>query len=217
MKIEKELTGIRGVKEVLSSSAEGMSLIVVEFTPDVPTDVALQRVRDRVDLARGELPEDVEGAGHQGDQHRRVPDHAGQHLRRRLARAAQGDRRRPGGRHRDASRRAEGGRAGGAGARRSAWRSTPTGWPVQPDDPGDPGVDPVGEREHLRRRPGDPGHQVQRPRSRRSSSRPRRWITCCSPSRDGKPIYLADVATVRDTFKDRESYLPPERRRRTSR
>jgi multidrug efflux pump subunit AcrB len=31
----------------------------VEFTPDVPTDVALQRVRDRVDLARGELPEDV--------------------------------------------------------------------------------------------------------------------------------------------------------------
>ena len=25
-------------------------------------------------------------------------------------------------------------------------------------------------------------------------------------ARDGKPIYLTDVATVRDTFKDRESY-----------
>ncbi len=59
MKIEKELNGIRGVKQVMSSSAEGMSMIDVEFTPDVPTDVALQRVRDRVDLARGELPQDV--------------------------------------------------------------------------------------------------------------------------------------------------------------
>ena len=60
MKIEKELTGIRGVKEVRSSSAEGMSMIDVEFTPNVPTEVALQRVRDRVDLAKGELPQAVE-------------------------------------------------------------------------------------------------------------------------------------------------------------
>ncbi len=60
MKIEKELSGIRDVKEVLSSSAEGMSLISVEFTPNVRTEVALQRVRDRVDLAKGELPREVE-------------------------------------------------------------------------------------------------------------------------------------------------------------
>ncbi len=60
MKIEKELSGIRDVKEDLSSSAEGMSLISVEFTPNVPPEVALQRVRDRVDLARGELPREVE-------------------------------------------------------------------------------------------------------------------------------------------------------------
>ncbi|MCU0915188.1 MAG: efflux RND transporter permease subunit [Planctomycetes bacterium] len=58
MKIEKELTGIRGVKEVTSNSAEGMSMISVEFTPDVPPDVALQRVRDRVDMA--ELPQEIE-------------------------------------------------------------------------------------------------------------------------------------------------------------
>jgi multidrug efflux pump len=57
MKIEKELNGIRGVKEVRSSSAEGLSMISVEFTPDVPSDVALQRVRDRVDMAQ--LPQDV--------------------------------------------------------------------------------------------------------------------------------------------------------------
>lgn len=60
MKIEKELTGISGVKEIRSSSAEGMSIISVEFTPDVRPEVALQRVRDRVDLARGQLPRDVE-------------------------------------------------------------------------------------------------------------------------------------------------------------
>ncbi|MCL5281652.1 MAG: efflux RND transporter permease subunit [Planctomycetes bacterium] len=59
MKIEKELNGIRGVKEVTSSSSEGMSMIVVEFTPDVSTDVALQHVRDRVDRVRGELPTDA--------------------------------------------------------------------------------------------------------------------------------------------------------------
>jgi len=60
MKIEKELNGIRGVKEIRSSSAEGLSMIDVEFTPDVPSDVALQRVRDRVDIAKGELPVDAE-------------------------------------------------------------------------------------------------------------------------------------------------------------
>jgi len=60
MKIEKELNGIRGIKEIRSSSAEGLSMIDVEFTPDVPSDVALQRVRDRVDIAKGELPMDAE-------------------------------------------------------------------------------------------------------------------------------------------------------------
>jgi multidrug efflux pump len=60
MKIEKELNGIRGVKEIRSSSAEGMSLISVEFTPDVPSEVALQRVRDRVDIAKGDLPQEAD-------------------------------------------------------------------------------------------------------------------------------------------------------------
>ena len=60
MKIEKELNSIRGVKEIRSSSAEGLSMIDVEFMPDVPTEVALQRVRDRVDLAKGDLPTDAD-------------------------------------------------------------------------------------------------------------------------------------------------------------
>jgi len=60
MKIETELNGIRGVEEITSSSAEGLSMISVEFAPDVPSEVALQRVRDRVDLAKAELPTDAE-------------------------------------------------------------------------------------------------------------------------------------------------------------
>jgi len=60
MKIEKELNGIRGTKEIRSSSAEGISMIDVEFNPDVKTEVALQRVRDRVEIAKAELPIDAE-------------------------------------------------------------------------------------------------------------------------------------------------------------
>lgn len=60
MKIEKELNGIRGTKEIRSNSAEGLSLISVEFNPDVKTEVALQRVRDRVEIAKAELPLDAE-------------------------------------------------------------------------------------------------------------------------------------------------------------
>jgi len=57
MKIEKELAGLKGVKEITSTSAEGMSLIVIEFQPDVIIEDALQYVRDRVDLAKGDLPD----------------------------------------------------------------------------------------------------------------------------------------------------------------
>ncbi len=60
MKIEKELQGLKGLEEIRSSSAEGTSLILIEFTPDIDIDDALQRVRDKVDRARGELPQEIE-------------------------------------------------------------------------------------------------------------------------------------------------------------
>ena len=55
--IEKELSGLKGLKEVRSSSLEGVSSITVEFLPDVLIEDALQRVKDKVDLARGEFPD----------------------------------------------------------------------------------------------------------------------------------------------------------------
>ncbi len=59
-KIEKEIKGISGIKEITSTSNEGFSSIIVEFEPDVELDTALQKVRDRVDLAKPELPEETE-------------------------------------------------------------------------------------------------------------------------------------------------------------
>ena len=58
--IERELQGINGVKEIVSTTTESFSSVVVEFELDVPINVASQRVRERVDLARTELPPEAE-------------------------------------------------------------------------------------------------------------------------------------------------------------
>lgn len=58
--IEKELQGVEDVKEIRSSSSEGLSSITIEFETDVDIDDALQKVREKVDLAKSELPSDVE-------------------------------------------------------------------------------------------------------------------------------------------------------------
>jgi multidrug efflux pump subunit AcrB len=60
IKIEKELAGLKGVKEISSSSAEGLSVITIEFLPNIKVDDAMQYVRDKVDRAKGELPRDAE-------------------------------------------------------------------------------------------------------------------------------------------------------------
>lgn len=60
IKIENELTGIKGLKEISSASAEGISSIDVEFDPSIRIEDALQYVRDKVDLAKPELPIDAE-------------------------------------------------------------------------------------------------------------------------------------------------------------
>jgi len=58
--IEKELKNIGHVKKILSSSAEGISSITIEFEPDTDIDNAMQKVRDKVDQARPDLPQDAE-------------------------------------------------------------------------------------------------------------------------------------------------------------
>ncbi len=58
--IEKELKGLRDVKEITSTSSEGISLIAIEFEADVEIDDALQLTRDKVEQAKSELPDDTE-------------------------------------------------------------------------------------------------------------------------------------------------------------
>lgn len=58
--IEKELQAIENVKVIRSSSVEGASSITVEFHPNVDLDDAFQRVKDKVDLAKPELPDDAD-------------------------------------------------------------------------------------------------------------------------------------------------------------
>ncbi|MDD9967859.1 MAG: efflux RND transporter permease subunit [Myxococcales bacterium] len=58
--VENELAGIKDLKTMRSTSAEGVSIVFLEFEPEVVIEEAMQRVRNRVDRARPKLPEDVE-------------------------------------------------------------------------------------------------------------------------------------------------------------
>ena len=58
--IEQEIQSVNGIKEIRSTSTEGVSTIIVEFDPDVSIDDALQKIRDRVDIAKPDLPSDAE-------------------------------------------------------------------------------------------------------------------------------------------------------------
>jgi multidrug efflux pump len=58
--IERKLKGLKQVEKIRSVSAEGSSMITIEFSPDVDIENALQWVRDKVDQAKGDLPDDLE-------------------------------------------------------------------------------------------------------------------------------------------------------------
>ncbi|MGA1825056.1 MAG: efflux RND transporter permease subunit, partial [bacterium] len=58
--IEKKLKGLENTKKISSVSSEGLSSINIEFITGTDIDQALQKVRDKVDEARSELPSDLE-------------------------------------------------------------------------------------------------------------------------------------------------------------
>ncbi len=58
--LEEELNTISDIEELTSTSVEGYSSIVAEFGTQVNLDEALAKVREKVDLAKPELPADVE-------------------------------------------------------------------------------------------------------------------------------------------------------------
>ncbi|MGH2574394.1 MAG: efflux RND transporter permease subunit, partial [Ignavibacteria bacterium] len=58
--IEKEVKGIKDIKEISSVSRESFSSVIIEFNPDVKIDDALQKVRDKVAVAKTKMPVDIE-------------------------------------------------------------------------------------------------------------------------------------------------------------
>jgi len=55
--MEKELQAIEGVKEIKSTAGEGHASVQLEFTAGFDSNRALADVRERVDIAKAELPE----------------------------------------------------------------------------------------------------------------------------------------------------------------
>ncbi|HIF22360.1 MAG TPA: efflux RND transporter permease subunit, partial [Gemmatimonadetes bacterium] len=58
--IEEELSTISDIEELISTSIEGYSSITAQFGTTVNLDEALQKVREKVDLAKPDLPDDAE-------------------------------------------------------------------------------------------------------------------------------------------------------------
>lgn len=57
--IEKELKGLKGVKQVTTASYQDVSTVFVEFNTNVSIKQALQDTKDRIDKAKSELPDDL--------------------------------------------------------------------------------------------------------------------------------------------------------------
>ena len=58
--IEKEISTISGLKRMTSTSIQDFSVVLVEFDPDQDQDEVVRKVKDAVDMAKSELPTDLE-------------------------------------------------------------------------------------------------------------------------------------------------------------
>ena len=58
--VEDAVAGITGVKNVTSNVSDGVSSSGIEFRMEIPTDKAVQDVKDAMDRIAGDLPADVE-------------------------------------------------------------------------------------------------------------------------------------------------------------
>lgn len=58
--LEDAVDGLEGINKISSNSRQSVSSLFVEFDSDTSTEEALRRVKDRVDSARADLPDDAE-------------------------------------------------------------------------------------------------------------------------------------------------------------
>ena len=57
--IERELQSVTGIKDITSSSVQDFSVVIAEFNSGEDIDEAVDRVKDAVDKAKSELPNDL--------------------------------------------------------------------------------------------------------------------------------------------------------------
>jgi len=58
--LEREIQSVDGVKDINSTSVQDFSIITVEFEADEDLDEAIRKVKDAVDIAKSELPNDLD-------------------------------------------------------------------------------------------------------------------------------------------------------------
>ncbi|MCO6450936.1 MAG: efflux RND transporter permease subunit [Caldilineales bacterium] len=58
-RLEEELSSLSGLDSISSTSGEGYSVVVMQFTLDTPSDQAAQDVRERLNLVTNQLPTDA--------------------------------------------------------------------------------------------------------------------------------------------------------------
>ena len=205
--LELELKTIPDLKELTSTSVEGYSSVVAEFSTEVDLHEAMRLVREKVDLAKGDLPADAEEPRIYEFDFEDVPilqvkpvrgvrpgppQAAGGGAAGPLGADPLGVARRP----------ARGPRARGAGRRLPAapalLRSDPEGrWsrPLRDENINIP------RRLHRRGRAEVPG-----PRRRRDRRPPGRSATSWVAAPEGRPVYVRDLADVDFGFAERRSY-----------
>ncbi len=57
--LEKEIDRVKGLKKITSTSSQDMSAIFVEFNPGIEISTALREVKDAIDKAKSDLPDDL--------------------------------------------------------------------------------------------------------------------------------------------------------------
>jgi multidrug efflux pump len=60
MEIEKQVKAIPDIKQITSVSRESFSSVTIEFNPNIKIDDALQKVRDKISVAKANMPSDIE-------------------------------------------------------------------------------------------------------------------------------------------------------------
>lgn len=58
--IEKKLNELGNIKTIRAASADSVTIFTIEYLAGVDVDTAIQRVKDKIDLARPDLPQDLD-------------------------------------------------------------------------------------------------------------------------------------------------------------